>query len=96
MQRIYSENPPPFHMYNLPKLEACSEPCQIPEVDLFAIPVFNGFTSLTVFAKSSTSDAQQGSEFTFEKCCAKRVSCLRGSFILICIRCIGILVLATF
>ena len=34
-QRIYSENTPPFHMYNLVKLEACSEPCQIPKMDLF-------------------------------------------------------------
>ena len=30
MQRIYYENPPSFHMYNLAKLEACSEPCQMP------------------------------------------------------------------
>ena len=43
MQRIHCENPPSFHMYNLAKLEACSEPCQIPQVDLFAIISFNGF-----------------------------------------------------
>ena len=36
----------PSHMYNLAKLEACSEPCQIPKVDLFTITVFNGFKSL--------------------------------------------------
>ena len=51
MQRIYSENPPPFHMYNLTKLEVCSEPSQIPKVDLYAIAVFNGFKSLTVSQK---------------------------------------------
>ena len=71
MQRIYSENPPPFHMYTLTKLETCSEPSQTPKVDLFAIAVFNGFKSLTVFAKSSTtSDARQGYEYTSAKCCA--------------------------
>ena len=53
MQRIYSENPPPFHMYNLTKLEACSEPSQIPKVDRPAIAVFNGFKSLTVSQKTS-------------------------------------------
>ena len=52
MQRIYSENPPPFHMYNLTKLEACSEPPQIPKVDLSAIAVFNGFKSLTISQKA--------------------------------------------
>ena len=52
MQRIYSENPPPFHMYNLVKLEACSEPSQTPKVDLSAIAVFNGFKSLTVSQKA--------------------------------------------
>ena len=26
MQWIYSENPPPFHLHNLAKLDACSEP----------------------------------------------------------------------
>ena len=51
MQRIYSENPPPFHMYNLAKLEVCSEPSQTPKVDLSAIAVFNGFKSLTVSQK---------------------------------------------
>ena len=49
MQRIYSENPHPFHMYNLAKLGACSEPRQTPKADLFAITAFNGFKSLTVF-----------------------------------------------
>ena len=52
MQRIYSENPPPFHMYNLTKLEACSEPSQIHKVDLSAIAVFSGFMSLTVSQKA--------------------------------------------
>ena len=70
MQRIYSESPPPFHMYNSAKLEACSEPCQMPKVDLFAVTVFNGFKALTVFAKSSTSDTWQGSEYIFARCCA--------------------------
>ena len=40
MQWIYSEKLYPFHMYNLMKLEACSEPCQTPKVDLFTITVF--------------------------------------------------------
>ena len=57
MQQIYSENSPPFHMYNLGKVDAYSEPCQIPKVDLFAIIALNGFKSLTVFTISSTSDA---------------------------------------
>ena len=57
MQRIYSENPPPFHKYNLAKLDACSEPRQIPKVDIFATATFIGFSSLTVFTKSSTTDA---------------------------------------
>ena len=52
MQQIYSENPPPFHMYNLAKLDECSELHQIPKVDLFAITAFNGLKSLTVFTKS--------------------------------------------
>ena len=26
IQRIFSENPPPFHMYNLGKVDAYSEP----------------------------------------------------------------------
>ena len=52
MQRIYSENPPPFHRYNLTKLETCSEPFQIPKVDLSAIAVFNGFKSLAVSQKA--------------------------------------------
>ena len=52
MQGIYSENPPPFHMYNLTKLEVCSEPSQIPKVDLSAIAVFNGFKSFTVSQKA--------------------------------------------
>ena len=52
MQRIYPENTPPFHMYNLAKLDACSEPRQTPKADLFAITTFNGLKSL-----SSTSDA---------------------------------------
>ena len=69
MQRIYFENPPSFHIYNLTKLETCSEPYQIPKVDLFAIAVFKGFKALTVFAKSTTSDVLQGSEFPFTKCC---------------------------
>ena len=54
MQRIYSKNPPPFHMYNLTKLEVCSEPSQIPKVDLSAIAVFYGFRSLTVSQKAPT------------------------------------------
>ena len=70
MQRIYSENPPPFHVYNLAKLEARSGPCQMPKMYLSAITVFNGFKALTVFAKSSISDTWQGSEYTFAKCCA--------------------------
>ena len=57
MQRIYSEKHPPLHVHNLAKLDACSEPPQIPKVDLFAITAFNGFKSLTVLTKSSTSDA---------------------------------------
>ena len=52
MQRMYSENPPPFHMYNLTKLDTCSEPSQISKVDLSAIAVFNGFKSLTVSQKA--------------------------------------------
>ena len=48
---------PPFHMYNLGKVDAYSEPRQIPKVDLFAITAFNGFKSLTVSTNSSTSDA---------------------------------------
>ena len=56
MQRIYSENPPLFHMYNLGKVDAYSESRQIPKVDLFAIAAFNVFKSLTVFTNSSTSD----------------------------------------
>ena len=55
MQPIYSRKPPPFYMYNLAKLEACSEPCQIPKVELFPITVCNGFNSLTVSAENSTS-----------------------------------------
>ena len=55
MQWVYSENPPLFHMYNLAKLDACSEPRQIPKVGLFAIIAFNGIKSLTVLTKSSTS-----------------------------------------
>ena len=51
------KNPPPFHIYNLAKLEACSEPCQIPKMKLFAMIALNGFKSSIVFAKSSTSDA---------------------------------------
>ena len=35
LQRIYSKNPPPFHIYSLVKLEACSEPRQTPKMDLF-------------------------------------------------------------
>ena len=35
MQRIYSESPFPFHNYNIAKLNACSEPRQIPKVGLF-------------------------------------------------------------
>ena len=34
MQRIYSKIPHTFHMYNLTKLEACSERCQTTKVDL--------------------------------------------------------------
>ena len=41
MQRIYRENPILFHMYNVTKLEACSEPFQTPKVVLFVIAVFN-------------------------------------------------------
>ena len=57
MQWIYPENPPLFHMYNLGKEDAYSQPCQIPKMDLFAITAFNGFKSLTGFTNSSTSDA---------------------------------------
>ena len=57
MQRIYCENPAPFRMYNLTKVEACLEPCQTPRVDFFAETVFSGFKSLTTFAKSLISDA---------------------------------------
>ena len=56
MQRIYSENHSPSHMYNLTKL-VCTEPYQTPKVELFAITVFNDFKSSSVFAKSSSSDA---------------------------------------
>ena len=59
MQRIYFENPHPFHMYNSAKIDACSKPRQIPKVDLFVITAFNGFKSLTVFTKSFISDAWQ-------------------------------------
>ena len=52
MQRIYSENPPPFYMYQLTKLEVCSEPSQTPKVDLSAIALFNGFKSLTISQKA--------------------------------------------
>ena len=52
MQLIYSKYPPPFHMYNLAKLEACSEPSQTPKADLFATTVFNGFKSLTASEKA--------------------------------------------
>ena len=52
MLLIYSENPPPFHMYNLRKLEVCSEPSQIPKVDLSAIAVFSSFKSLSVSQKA--------------------------------------------
>ena len=48
MQQIYFDIPPPFHMYNLPKLETCSKPCQTPRVYLFVITVFNGFKSLII------------------------------------------------
>ena len=48
MQRIYSKDPV--------GLDACSEPCQIPKVEPFAITAYHGFKSLTVFAKSSTSN----------------------------------------
>ena len=57
MHWIYSKNAPPFHMYNLKKVDAYSEPCQIPKVDHFVITAFNGFKSLTFFTNSSTSDA---------------------------------------
>ena len=70
MQRIYFENTPLFHMYNLEKVDTYSELHQIPKVDLFAITAFNGFKSLTVFTNSSTSDAWQRPEFIFAKCCA--------------------------
>ena len=56
MQRIYAENPPHFHMYNLGKVDVYSEPRQIPKVDLFAIAAFKGFKLLAVFTNSSTSD----------------------------------------
>ena len=49
--------PSHFHMYNLRKVDVCSEPRQIPKVNLFVIAAFNGFKSLTVFTNSSTSDA---------------------------------------
>ena len=87
MQRIYSETPSPFHMYNLEKLDACSEPRQIPNVDLFAITAFNGFKSLM---RDNTLNS------SLKNVVHNEISCLRGSFILICIRCICILVLATF
>ena len=35
MQPIYSESPFPFHNYNIAKLNACSEPRQIPKVGPF-------------------------------------------------------------
>ena len=70
MQGIYHGNPPLFHVYNLAKPDVCSEPRQTPKVDLSAITAFNGFKSLTVFIKSSTSDGWQRSEFIFAKCCA--------------------------
>ena len=54
MQRSYSENPPPLQMYNLAKLESCSEPSQTPKVDLSAIAAFNGFKSLSVSQKAPT------------------------------------------
>ena len=57
MQQIYFENPPLFHISNLAKLDECSEPLQIPQVDLSAITAFIGFESLNVFTESSTSDA---------------------------------------
>ena len=52
MQQIYSENPPPFHMYNLGKVDAYSEPRQIPKVNLFARTAFNGFKPLTIFTNT--------------------------------------------
>ena len=54
MQRIYCENSPLVHMYNLGKADVYSEPHQIPKVELFAITAFNDFKSLTVFTYSST------------------------------------------
>ena len=54
MQRIYCENSPPVHMYNLGKADVYSEPHQIPKVELFAITAFSDFKSLTVFTYSST------------------------------------------
>ena len=54
MQQIYSENSPPFHMYNLGKaVDAYSKPRRIPKVVLFAITALNSFKSLTVFTISS-------------------------------------------
>ena len=68
MQRIYSEDPPPFHLYNLAKIDAWLEPHQITKVNLFAITTFSGFKSLTSLTISSTSDAWQRSELIFAKC----------------------------
>ena len=68
MQWIYFENPP-SHMDKLGKVDAYSEPPQIPKVDLLAIAAVNGFKSLTVLTNSSTSDAWQCSEFIFARCC---------------------------
>ena len=59
MQRIYSENTPLFHTYNLGKVDAYPEHRQIPKVDLFAVTAFNRFNSLTIFTNSCTSDAWQ-------------------------------------
>ena len=53
MQRIYSENPSPFHMYNLAKLETCSEPCQSLKVDLLAITAITVFNGFKVFLKKA-------------------------------------------
>ena len=63
MQRIYSKNPFPFHMYNLAKLDACSEPCQIPKVDLFAITAFNGFKCF--FSQKAPSQMLDGALNSF-------------------------------
>ena len=47
------------------KVETYSGPCQISTVVIFA-KIFNGFQSLTIFAKRFIIDVWQGSEYLFE------------------------------